>query len=123
MSIGADGFVYPCMPLSGAMRTAGIKLENVKETPLKEILTDSRYLKLICTGVGERMRHNPECMECGYRKICRGGCPGLGFINTNRPGSFLGIDEWKCLFFQGGYMKKSEEKLRAFRNLIPLDEG
>jgi GeoRSP system SPASM domain protein len=63
--ISSDGNVYPCpsMPLA---------LGNLRETPLKSILS-SAYKKELIKSLFEPPE---ECLGCGELYQCAGGCRG-----------------------------------------------
>ena len=117
IAVGADGEVYPCMQVSGTMQAAGLSLGNVRNGGLRSILTDSEYLKCVCTTVGEKLKENALCRECPYVTVCRGGCPALAYNNLGRLADPMGPDVWKCIFFKQNYPEKCKNALSAFRCL------
>ncbi len=113
LAIGANGNLYPCFQTSGLFEAHGDNIGNIFKTPLKAILqSDSGYFQYIDMRVSERLKHNPRCAACPHWERCAGGCPVLGYINTD--GDFLGIDNWKCIFFERGY----EDRVKELQRII-----
>ncbi len=105
IAVNSDGGVFPCMQSVGTFMADGVKTQNLFETPLKDILQpESEYMKMADLRISERLGHNPECAQCPYWKACQGGCPAIGYICSG--GDWLGVDQWKCAFFKGGYHLK-----------------
>lgn len=113
IAIGANGNLYPCFQLSGYFEAHGTNIGNIFKTPLKDILqSNSDYFQYVDTRVAERLKHNPKCAACPHWQRCVGGCPALGYADTD--GDILGIDPWKCIFFEQGY----EARLKELQRII-----
>lgn len=115
--IGADGQVYPCMPMSGYYNGHGIELGNVKRSGLQPLLREGDYLSEVCTTVGQLAGANDRCGDCPYFQYCAGGCRVLARLLTDDK---MGIDPTKCFFFQNGYHKKIEALLDGWNNIAPM---
>ena len=102
--IGADGIVSPCQGM-GDCKIAE-RLSSLFERPLREILTDSEYVKLSYTTVGDVRRGNDECRSCAYSDRCTGGCRNSALIAGE---NYCGADPDACYFFKNGW----EERIRA----------
>ena len=122
IAIGADGSVYPCMQVSGWFEVTHKHLGNVKKDGLKKLLQSGPYIDCICHTIQDRLDNNEKCRTCQYLKYCAGGCPSLAFINPAKYGDILGIDNWKCVFFENRWWKKTEERLVGYRNATPIGE-
>jgi radical SAM protein with 4Fe4S-binding SPASM domain len=64
ISIYPNGDVYPCQFIDF------YKLGNVREKPLKEILTPDKLEPFIHT---EKYLRGPKCSACPYKQYCKGG--------------------------------------------------
>ncbi len=104
VGVTASGELVPCLQMSGFYAAHGIKLGNVKEQPLSKLLSESAYLDEVCTCVGQLAEHNEKCRSCRWWKLCAGGCRAIGLALT---GDRLGEDKAKCIYFEGGYVEKS----------------
>ena len=97
--IGCDGSLSLCHQIYGYQKTAGIDWGNVYETPLTQLFSDSAFTEqLLCTWAKVR-GHNPECEECGWRRMCNCGCRAVALVTT---GDILGKDMTNCAFFKSG---------------------
>ena len=117
VAIAADGYVYPCMPMSGYYSAKGDFLGNVKKDGLQSILQQGKYLSEICTTVGQLAEKNRKCRECAYFKYCAGGCRVLATLFTEDK---LGSDPAKCVFFEKGYYEKITALFKDWKNLKPI---
>ena len=122
IAVGSNGNVYPCMQMSGYMEEKNIHFGNVKKEELKKLLQSGSYLDCICQTVQNRLDNNVKCRTCRYLKYCAGGCPALAILNPEKFGDMLGIDPWKCLFFENRWWKKAEDRLAGYRNVTPVEE-
>ena len=117
--IDADGRVVPCMPLSGAADAYGLNWGNVYEgDDLRDIFTDSPYLRQVSCSCRERKERNPECRTCLWRERCSTGCRAEAVAQG---GDINGPDRRICLFYRTGCY----EKLLAIaekRGLTPYDD-
>ena len=99
--IDFNGFVMPC-PSMG-FNDAGMKhFSPIFDKPLKELLNEGDYMKLINTRLEDYFKANPTCAACEYKNRCASGCRGHAMAN-NGDGDILGIDKDTCKFFKGGY--------------------
>ena len=102
--IGADGLVSPCQGMCDC-EIAG-SLSSLYDRPLREILTDSEYVRLSYATVGDVRNGNSECRTCEYVGRCSGGCRNSALIAGK---GYYGVDPDACSFFRGGW----EERIRA----------
>ena len=93
--IGADGVVAPCMGMGDCGYAKNF--QNLKETPLKEILSGKEFHDLCFATVEEIRDHNPKCRECKYIDKCTGGCRNAVLMNSD---DYYGIDPQLCWFFE-----------------------
>ncbi len=102
--IGADGIVSPCQGMCDC-EIAG-RLSSLFDQPLRKILTDSEYMKLSYTTVGDVRSGNSECRTCAYLDRCTGGCRNSALIAG---GNYCGVDPDACYYFRNGW----EERIRT----------
>ena len=105
--IGADGMVAPCQGMADCEFAKNFP--SLKDTPLKEILTDSEYVKLSYTTVKDVREGNEDCRVCPYTDRCTGGCRNSVLISGN---NYYGPDPEACFFFRNGWDKRIEEAAR-----------
>ncbi len=86
----------PCNQLSGVFKKHGIRMGNVHEKPLRELLTDGEYIQTVCYTVDKLREENPKCQPCPHWKLCLGGCRALGMVFG---GSYKNYDPAKCVYF------------------------
>ena len=110
MYISPEGRVLPCMSLSG------MDIQNrfplIREMGLKNCLNDSYYMNFISSRAVEVMEHNRECVECAYRKWCRGGCRASGLEFSGQVDPFH-RDEAACKLFRSGWAAKLMHMMKA----------
>jgi len=80
ISIYPSGDVYPCQFIDF------YKLGNVREKPLKEILTPDKLEPFIHT---EKYLRGPKCSSCPYKQYCKGGDRARAYYLT---GDMFGDD-------------------------------
>ena len=104
MYIAADGKLLPCIPMAGM--PIQDEMPNLATMPLREALTDSKYLGLIDTRLDELLAKNEKCAACEHRLVCGGGCRAGAMIGG---GDYLGCDDYTCHLFKKHY----EDRIRA----------
>ena len=102
IAVTPEGDILPCNQMSGLFKKRGIRLGNVHETPLRELLSTGKFLELVCYTVGELKKENPKCLDCQHWKLCMGGCRAIGLLFG---GSYTSYDPAKCVYFDH-YMHK-----------------
>ncbi len=55
------------------------KVGNIKEKPLREILSDERFFTF---GIEKRKQLPKQCLKCDYNFACHGGCPKHRFARS-----------------------------------------
>lgn len=55
------------------------KVGNIKEEPLREILSDERFFTF---GIEKRKQLPKQCLKCDYNFACHGGCPKHRFARS-----------------------------------------
>lgn len=115
IAVAADGEVYPCLQMSGWMKSNGISFGNIKERGLQAMLQKGKYLDDICKTIGDMIKVNEKCAKCPYLKVCRGGCRAIAVLTSG--GDMLAPDPWKCFFFEHGYAEKCEKALEPYKNI------
>ena len=106
--------------MSGYMQATHTEYGNVKRDGLKPLLQDSAYMRCVCQTVQDRLDRNEKCRTCPYLTDCAGGCPAAAMLNPENPMEMLGIDNWKCLFFENHWWERLERRLTGYRNLTPI---
>lgn len=120
LSISSTGRIFPCDAYEGAALESGYFAEgcNILERPLKSILTDSDYAKVMDISVSDVLEANPECRECKWMLRCRGAdCRvggTLGQAASAGKGYFSRKDSIKpvlkgplpCVLYKGGYFER-----------------
>lgn len=118
IAVAANGNIFPCMQMSGYYEARNDILGNVKEDGLQIHLQTGKYLKEVCTTVGELTQVNEKCRECKYFKHCVGGCRAIALTLT---GDKMGVDLSKCIFYNKGYYEKATSILKHWKNIAPID--
>ena len=110
VSVQANGEIMNCEPQAGWYELYGISTGNVKHGGLKEALTEGPLIDLIRYTVKDK-KAAPRCGACPHFTRCQGGCPSLS-VMTN--GDWLAPDQFKCDFFEKGYLEKFTEAKRKW---------
>ena len=73
------------------------KVGNIKEKPLKEILSDERFFDF---GIKKRNQLPKQCLKCDYYFACHGECPKHRFSKSKDREPFLNAlcDGYKMFF-------------------------
>ena len=73
------------------------KVGNIKEKPLKEILSDERFFDF---GIEKRNQLPEQCLKCDYYFACHGECPKHRFSKSKDEEPFLNAlcDGYKMFF-------------------------
>lgn len=122
--VASDGRVLPCDAFEGGSISGGFLLadNNVHRRPLREILNDSEYSRMMLLSQEELLEHNPKCQACPWQEVCQGGiCRACGIAALAvRAGSYHGVDPLEgirtpdpiqCRFYRGGYFDRLKEML------------
>lgn len=116
--IGPDGTVAPCQGMCDC-NFAKI-FPNLKEKPLREILTDSKYVSLSHATVRDVRNCNEDCRRCEYRDRCSGGCRNAALVHGD---NYFGPDYDACWFFKNGWEERiknaAQPSFEAYRNRCP----
>ena len=117
--VASDGRVLPCDAFEGGTLAGGFLMtdNNVHTRPLRDILNDSEYSRMMTLRVEDMLAHNPACQACAWSRVCRGGaCRACGIAALAvRAGSYRGLDPAEgiltpdpvlCRFFRGGYFDR-----------------
>jgi len=104
ISVGANGKVYPCLEMQGVVDSFGYDFGNIREKSLRDILNEGAYHNILQYTVTDRQKLHEECLTCGWKELCQGGCPGMAMIDSQ--GDYLGIDKSCCAFFKNGFYEK-----------------
>ena len=119
VAVTSRGDVVPCMQMSGWMEAHGMRLANIHETPLSEVLTQGSYLDAVRENLYEFCAANEKCASCPHFRRCAGGCPALGLLLTDGARGIDGEDLSKCLFFDGPWEREIVAALDGWKNLTP----
>ncbi|MCR4797573.1 MAG: radical SAM protein [Lachnospiraceae bacterium] len=137
INVRSNGDLLTCLQIGGGLDEMGERFENLHETPLADILYDSRWQKLVCTNVHRITEVTPECAQCPYFKYCAGGCRALGMLISDarydyikEHGTAYGLpfdekfylapDKTKCAFFKQGWYEKAVEAMGDWKNLSEI---
>jgi radical SAM protein with 4Fe4S-binding SPASM domain len=109
MYIAPDGRTLPCLPISG-MDGIRAKYPTIREKGLAACITDSAYMELIDTRLGQYLKHNAECAACECKYACGGGCraSALSFGND-----ILGPDAAICRMFKERWPQKVADRIQS----------
>ena len=100
--ISPQGRVLPCMSMAGSAIERGFP--TMPETPLRDILCDSDYMRRADLRLEDYLMHNADCAECEYARRCCSGCraSAIGCDGTD----YLARDKRACTFFREGWADK-----------------
>lgn len=116
LSIGSDGYVYPCHQVSGVYHSHSFNSPNVKVVGIKGVLQDEDYLQDSHMMAGTFALKCKICRDCEYFKQCRGGCRTMALaINGDK----FAPDPFMCAYYKGNYEKKLSEAIPSFINSYP----
>lgn len=87
---------------------------NIKKDSLQDILTESKYEKIVSTTIGEKLEKNKECASCPYIFKCKTGCPALSILHGD-DFTIYGTQRAKCIFFKEGFYDRLM-KLSTMKN-------
>lgn len=121
--VGPDGMVAPCQGMCDTS-LAG-QLPNLSDRPLREILTESDYVRYSYATVGDVRRGNDECRICTYVDRCVPSCRSAALAAGD---NYYGVDPNACLFFKGGWEERITTVARSafeeyLRNSLPDCNG
>lgn len=122
IGVTSAGDIVPCLQMSGYFEENGIHLGNLHRTPLRDLLTDSDYMKIVCSNLHKRRKNNQKCAECKYFRYCLGGCPALGGLYSPERLDLFGTDITKCLFYENGWYEKTVGTMRGWTNSSRIDD-
>lgn len=118
LDICANGELYPCLQMSGYFKAHGFRLGSIRESSLKELISDSPYQTLVGCTRGDKKRSCKSCGECPFFSCCANSCPALSLLSH---GAYLGRDDSACIFFRDGYYQKLKALLPPdFKDMRPL---
>ncbi|MBQ6361913.1 MAG: radical SAM protein [Lachnospiraceae bacterium] len=123
VAVTAEGDLVPCLQLSGYYKLYGLKLGNLHDTALKDLLTESSYLDTVCATVDQLKNGNAECASCEHFRYCCGGCRAIGIMLSGVKYDKFGTDRSKCRFFKDGWYEKTTLALRGWKNLTAVHCG
>ena len=102
--IDADGRLVHCMALSGGSPAFGLLWGNVYGgDDLRELFTDSAFLREVQCTCGEFKEAHEECRGCRWRDRCGTGCRAEAVAQS---GDLHGLDRRICLFYNEGCYEK-----------------
>lgn len=107
--IGADSRALPCMSMSGL---SGLEdFPKVTEMGLREVLSDSTYMRWINLRLGEFLERNERCKACEHRYVCGGGCRAESLVSGS---DYLGYDPGACCIFKKGYYDRVKALIETY---------
>ena len=122
VGVSSSGEIVPCLQMSGYFEEHGIHLGSLYKTSLKELLTESDYMKIVCSNLHKRRKNNSKCDACRYFPYCKGGCPALGGLFSEKQLDLYDTDITKCLFFENGWYQKCTSVMSGWKNLTQVEE-
>ncbi len=111
IGVASNGDIVPCMQMSGYFLEHGIRLGNLHERSLKELLTDSEYFSIITKNLYQLRQMENKCRDCVFYDHCGGGCRALALLYTGDRCEMWGADPVKCIFFENGWYQKTVEAM------------
>ena len=105
------------MQMSGWMEAHGMRLANVRETPLSEVLTQGSYPDAVRENLYGFCAANEKCASCLHFRRCAGGCPALGLVFAGEARGLDGEDLSNRLFFDGPWEGEIVAALDGWKNL------
>lgn len=110
--ISPHGRVLPCMSMAGSAIEQSFP--SLFETPLRDILGDSEYMRCADFRLADFLEHNEDCARCEYAVRCCGGCraSAIGCKGTD----YLARDGKACAFFREGWADKTGKLNFNFMN-------
>lgn len=123
VAITSDGEIVPCNQMSGFFLKNDMSLGNVRQTPLKDLLSDGDYVGIANMTVGDLRIAGGKCATCPHFSYCGGGCRALGllFSGEEELSGLVREDVAKCLFFENGWYQKVTQALSGWTNLSEID--
>ena len=115
IGVTSDGYVIPCLQMSGCFEGFGMHMENLRNRNLKEILSGGRYYDSVCMTLRDLKARNAECGSCSLFESCAGGCRALGLLFSG--GDLSGTDRSKCLFFRSGWYERITEAFAGWNSM------
>lgn len=112
LALEHNGDLFPC----DHFVEPGLKLGNLVETPLSDLLASPRQRKF---GLGKREALPRLCRECAVRFACNGGCPKDRILTTSdgEPGLNYLCEGLRAFFAHvDGPMRAMAELLRQRRS-------
>ena len=103
--ISPQGNILPCMSMAGTAIEK--QFPNIFQTPLREILSTSEYMRYADGRLDAYLRHNAECRSCMYRLRCCGGCRASAVGSSGK--DYFAPDLRACSFFQNGWADTIKE--------------
>lgn len=119
IAVGSNGNVYPCLQMSGYMEAYNVHFGNAKKDGLRPLLQGGKYMNEITYTIGDLIKIDGKCRNCKYLKVCRTGCRLLAILTND--GSFSSHDQYKCHFFEHGYIDKFEKAFEGYTNETKFD--
>lgn len=116
--IGADGYLYPCLMMSGAFKEKGIIPGDLEKKPLRDCLKEGVYAYCVNKKVSDKRDGNERCHDCPFHENCGGGCPAISMIYH---GQYCGPCDCNCIFFRDGYYEKIKAVLPGYSPTIPMN--
>ena len=114
--VGPNGAVVPCMSMCGSAIES--RFPNLFKTPLREILSESEYIKLSEAKVSELIRANGKCVNCEYRLDCVGGKCRPAAIAQDGTDYFKASD-FVCFIYTSGWRDKLKAAVERVNAGVP----
>jgi uncharacterized protein len=95
IDFSVNGDVYPCEEMNERQE---LKIGNIFDTPLKEIIDNSELIKILKTRIPEKI---DKCNHCTWKRFCNSGCANKVHLNYK---TFFHESEF-CAFFKKIYLE------------------
>lgn len=111
--ITPDGRLLPCMPMTSCKEQE--LFPKIADIGLRKGLSDSFYMQIVDSRVGDLLKANGKCASCPHALKCGGGCRALALEQT---GDLMGAEEGICMLWNEGYVdrirKTAEDAIARF---------
>ena len=122
IGVEANGDVVPCLQMSGYFLEHGIRLGNLHENTLQELLSDGPYLSMITKNLYQLKKLSEACRICPFYEYCGGGCRALALLYAKEAEGYWGEDPTKCIFFKNGYYRTLCVDMGTMQNRTEVPE-
>ncbi len=120
IGVSADGSAVPCLQFSGYLLEHGIKLGNLHESRLVDLISGGMYHDVVTKNLYQLREINQRCRECEHYNYCAGGCRALALLYSKDERGFWDVDPTKCKFFNEGWYEHTVKCMGDMVNTKPI---